>query len=98
MSGRSQAVARVTANHSDEHRTCGPPPERSPWRRWSRSPSAAQARLWPDGKPSYFFPSLSAMNTSFFGNFWNSEAGLLKLVASTSGGLPAIHSDRSISS
>ncbi len=43
-------------------------------------------------------PTLSAMNTSLRGNCSNCEAGLPKLVASTSGGLPAIHSDRSISS
>jgi hypothetical protein len=31
-----------------------------------------------------------------FVNFWNGAAGLPKLVASTSGGLAAIHSDKSI--
>ena len=41
---------------------------------------------------------LSAMNTSLRGNFSNREAGWPKLVASTSGGLPPIHSVRSMSS
>jgi hypothetical protein len=48
--------------------------------------------------PLDYFPSPGAMNTSLCGNFWNSAADLPKLVASTSTGLPAIHSDRSISS
>jgi hypothetical protein len=38
------------------------------------------------------------MKTTLRGNLSNSVAGLPKLVASTSGGLPAIHSYRSISS
>jgi hypothetical protein len=42
-----------------------------------------------------FFPE---MNTSRWGNCSNCEAGLPKFVASTSGGLPPIHSDRSMSS
>ena len=41
-------------------------------------------------------PILLLMNTSLCGNFSNSDAGLLKLVARTSVGLPAIHCDRSI--
>jgi hypothetical protein len=41
---------------------------------------------------------LPVMNSSLCGNFSNSDAGLPKLVASTSGGLPATHSDRSMSS
>ena len=47
-------------------------------------------------RPYFPGPSLSAMNTSLCGNFSNRLAGLPKLVASTSGGLPAIHCDRSI--
>src|SRR5262249_33850610 len=45
-----------------------------------------------------YFPFLSAMNTSFFGNFSNTEVGWPKLVANTSIGLPAIQSVRSMSS
>ena len=41
-------------------------------------------------------PSFDEMNTSLRGNFSNRAAGLPKLVASTSGGFPAIHCDRSI--
>ncbi len=41
---------------------------------------------------------LPEINTSLRGNFSNTAAGSLKLVASTSTGLAAIHSDRSISS
>jgi hypothetical protein len=49
--------------------------------------------------PPYFTdPVLSAMNTSLRGNLSNRDAGLPKFVASTSSGLPAIHSERSISS
>ena len=54
----------------------------------------------PQGRPGAGFsgPSLSAMKTPRCGNFSNSAAGLPKLVASTSGGFPATHCDRSIAS
>jgi hypothetical protein len=39
---------------------------------------------------------LVEMKTSLRGNFSNKDAGLLKFVAKTSTGLPAIHAERSI--
>ena len=57
--------------------------------------TAALAEPYRGGERRYL-PSLSAIKTSFFGNFSNSAAGLLKFVASTSTGLPAIHCDKSI--
>jgi hypothetical protein len=62
-----------------------------------RRPSRRLAAL-PQGRsgPGGLGPSLPAMKTSWRGNFSKSEAGLPKLVASTSSGFPAIHCDRSI--
>jgi outer membrane protein TolC len=64
------------------------------------APTALEGNIgsqrWSDA--DFAGPTLSVMNTSRWGNCSNCEAGLPKFVASTSGGLPPIHSDRSMSS